>query len=109
MKHALPLLALLPALFLAAPLAAYDGAPPPPRLPEPVHSGEELEPEVTIVDHPEGRAYEYRANGHLYMVKIQPRVGKPYYEIDMDGDGELETRMDDLRVTAVPQWVLMRF
>ncbi|MBF0256588.1 MAG: DUF2782 domain-containing protein [Gammaproteobacteria bacterium] len=100
---------LLSALLLAAPLAAYDGAPPPPKLPEPVQSGQELEPEVTIVETEEGRAYEYRANGHLYMVKIQPKVGKPYYEIDSDGDGELDTRVDDPRQTAVPQWVLFRF
>ncbi len=96
-------------LFLATPLAAFDGAPPPPRLPDPVHSGQELEPEVTIVETGEGRAYEYRANGHLYMVKIQPRVGPPYYEIDSNGDGVLDTRVDDPRYSVVPQWVLFRF
>lgn len=105
MKVALLLIGLLFTMHLAA----YDGAPPPPKLPDPVHSGQELEPEVTIVETEEGRAYEYRANGHLYMVKIQPRVGRPYYEIDSDGDGVLDTRVDDVRNTAVPQWVLFRF
>jgi hypothetical protein len=103
------LLIFLLAMFTLMPLAAYDAAPLPPRLPEPQRSGEALEPDVTIVETEEGTAYEYRANGQLYMVKIQPRVGKPYYEIDSDGDGTLDTRVDDLRNTAVPQWVLFRF
>lgn len=102
-------LLLVSALFFSFPVFAYDGAPPPPRLPEPQRSGETLEPEVTIVETEKGTAYEYRANGQLYMVKIQPNTGKPYYEIDTDGDGELDTRVDDPRNAAIPQWVLFRF
>jgi hypothetical protein len=96
-------------ILLAMPLVAQEYAPPPPKLPEPQRSGEALEPEVTIIESDKGTSYEYRLNGQLYMVKIQPKVGKPYYEVDSDGDGELETRVDDIRVQAVPQWVLFRF
>lgn len=96
-------------MLLAMALAAEEYAPPPPKLPDQQRSGEALEPEVTIIESDKGTSYEYRANGQLYMVKIQPKVGKPYYEVDSDGDGELETRVDDIRVQAVPQWVLFRF
>jgi len=30
----------------------------------------------------QGRVVEYRANGKLYMLKVIPRVGKPYFLID---------------------------
>jgi hypothetical protein len=33
-------------------------------------------------------------NGQVYMVKITPRGGIPYYYIDTDGDGQLELDMD---------------
>ncbi len=107
------LLHFLCALSLTLPLfstlQAEDDLPPPPQLPSTQESGEVIEPEITVRDTEKGTAYEYRANGHLYMVKIQPKVGKPYYEIDSDGDGELDTRTNDFRDTAVPMWVLLRF
>jgi hypothetical protein len=78
-------------------------------LPEPQRSGEALEPDVTIREDERGTVQEYRANGHLYMVKITPRRGAPYYEIDSDGDGELDSRVNDIRNAAIPQWVLFRF
>ena len=49
---------------------------------------------------------EYRLGGRLYMVKIIPSSGVPYYLIDTDGDGQMETRQNDVRSSKVPQWVL---
>lgn len=77
--------------------------PPPPR----VQSGEPLEPEVTILRKEEETVEEYRIGGQLYMVKVTPKIGKPYYLLDSDGDGKLETRMSHLYSNfVVPSWVI---
>ena len=84
--------------------------PEPPPLPEKVKSGETLEPEVTIIKRKDTTVHEYRANGRLYMVKIVPSAGVPYYMVDSDGDGNLETRRDDLASDiAVPSWVILKW
>lgn len=93
----------------AAEPATDDGlapAPEPPVIPEAVESGQPLEPEVTIIQRDTDTVQEYRLNGRLYMVKITPSVGAPYYLIDTDGDGQMETRQNDLRSSKVPQWVI---
>jgi hypothetical protein len=51
---------------------------------------EQLEPTVTIREEEDRRIEEYRRNGEVYMVKITPAGGIPYYYIDTDGDGRLE-------------------
>lgn len=80
-------------------------APPPP--PPSVQSGETLEPEVTIREKGEDIITEYSINGRVYATKITPKKGKPYYLIDRDGDGVLETRESDIQGTPnVPQWIL---
>lgn len=93
----------------ALPAAAQDlpDAPEPPPLPEPVESGEALEPEVTIIQREQERVEEFRVRGQLYMVKITPRRGAPYYLIDQDGDGQLESRRAELEPDMlIPNWVL---
>ncbi len=68
---------------------------------------EELEPEVTIIQREDATVEEYRLNGRLYSVKVTPKVGKPYYFVDRDGDGVMESRMSDLyNPFRVPQWVI---
>jgi hypothetical protein len=77
---------------------------PPPDMAEP---DEELEPEVTIIQREDATVEEYRLNGRLYSVKVTPKVGKPYYFVDRDGDGVMESRMSDLyNPFRVPQWVI---
>jgi hypothetical protein len=50
---------------------------------------------------------EYRVNNHLYMIKITPTIGAPYYLIDDTGSGDMEYRRDaGGRDNRVPQWVL---
>ena len=81
-----------------------DAAPPPPPT---VHSGETLEPDITIVQKQHETVEEYRIHGRLYMVKITPKIGKPYYLLDTNGDGMFNRRMSDLYSdVVVPQWVL---
>lgn len=85
-------------------LEPLPDAPPPP---EPVQSGEPLEPEVRIVRKKDATLEEYRINGQLYMIKVTPVVGKPYFLLDQDGDGSMETNMSEIYTNfTVPQWVL---
>lgn len=71
---------------------------------------ENLEPEVRIIERGEGRVEEYRRGGTLYMIKIVPARGFPYYLVDSDGDGQLDTRRNDLDPDViVPRWTLFRF
>lgn len=44
-------------------------------------------------------------NGRVFMVKIIPTKGVPYYLHDTDGDGSLETRSNRaMRETTVNTW-----
>lgn len=87
--------------------AGLQELPEPPDLPNQMQSGETIEPEVTIIRREDATIEEYRINGRRYMVKVTPVVGKPYYLVDKDGNGSLETRMSDIyNDIAVPQWVL---
>ncbi len=89
-----------------APEYANVDIPAPPALPDPVESGQALEPEITIIRKDDATITEYRINGNLYKVKIVPFVGKPYYLIDRDGDGVMEGRSSIYDDIIVPQWVL---
>ncbi len=42
----------------------------------------------------------------VYMVRIQPPVGPPYFLLDTDGDGVLDVQRDRVWENAVPQWLL---
>ena len=55
---------------------------------------EQLEPTVTIREEENQTVEEYRYNGVVYMVKVTPKRGIPYYLVDSDGDGNLETVPD---------------
>jgi hypothetical protein len=88
------------------PTPEYPPVPQPPELPDPVESGEALEPEITIIRRDDATITEYRVNGNLYMVKIVPAFGPPYYLIDRDGDGQMEGRSSIYDDIIVPQWVL---
>ena len=92
-------LVVLALLVLNGPLAAQqDLEKPPPIPPEstedvpipPKVQSEQIEPTVTIREEENRLIEEYRMNGQVYMVKITPRGGIPYYYIDTDGDGQLE-------------------
>ncbi|WP_018078213.1 DUF2782 domain-containing protein [Thiobacillus denitrificans] len=66
-------------------------------------------PAVTIKPSSQGRVVEYRANGKLYMLKVIPKVGKPYFLIDQKGDGQF-ARQDSLDSgMRPPMWVVKEF
>ena len=65
----------------------FEAVPEPPELPDPLVSGQPIEPEVTIIRTDEEVIEEYRMNGRLYQVKVTPVIGPVYYLVDRDGDG----------------------
>jgi hypothetical protein len=73
---------------------------------------EEPEPsgEVIIQDQRPGIVEEKRVNGKLYAIRVTPRKGAPYYLVDSDGDGDLETRRNDTDSDLlIPAWVIKQW
>jgi Protein of unknown function (DUF2782) len=114
---------LVPAALAETPGDAKDKTPPgtttvpePPPPPENYNpptapgasSTEQPEPEVTITTKGTEIHEEYRINGRLYMIKVTPAKGKPYYLIDNEGTGQFH-RSDFQPRIAVPMWVIKRF
>jgi hypothetical protein len=102
--------ALAAALFCAGSLAAQEDLEKPPPIPPETQSDApippkiqdgQIEPTVTIREEEERTIEEYRFNGQVYMVKITPKGGIPYYYIDTDGDGQLELDMDKQALNPV--------
>lgn len=107
-----PLLTVLAlASLLLAPQARSDDPPAPPPPPGASSGGaEEEQPEVTIVHRGEDVIEEYRLQGRLYMIKVTPHKGAPYYLIDTDGDGNLETRRSEMtEKPLIPSWILFKW
>lgn len=103
-------------LGAALPAAAQQSKPPVLQLvpePPPPPPGFELdpavEPQVTILKRGTDTVEEYRIGGKLYMIKVTPAKGKPYYLVDHRGDGNF-ARQDayDTR-TRPPMWVIHTF
>jgi hypothetical protein len=119
MKHRAKMFPLLLALLLLAlglPVFAQEPAAPatpgaggfleaPEVVPSPV-TGDAVQPEITIRESGNETVYEYRVRGVLYMVKIQPQFGPPYFLIDSDGNGTLDQRDTSPKNISIPQWVL---
>lgn len=110
-------LLLIFALLLAVPAAAQRAPvpaglqpiPEPPAPPPELSLDPALEPQVTIIKRGDERVEEYRVNGKLYMIKVTPAHGVPYYLIDEKGDGRM-TRQDSLDSgLRVPMWVIHTF
>ena len=109
MRSRIFLLSSLLSLPLLAAEPAMAPAPEPPPAP-PTGGQEELQPEVTITHRKDAEVEEYRINGQLYMVKVTPVVGPPYYLIDTTGDGNLNLRRSELDPAfLVPSWMIFRW
>ena len=100
---------LVPGIARTQPAPPVEALPPPP-IPDELAEGETLEPEVTIRTTPGGTIEEYRVHGRLVRIKVIPRGGYPYYLVDADGDGYLETTGHELAPPfLIPAWVLFRW
>jgi hypothetical protein len=106
-----PALAAVSVLILpASPVLAQEDLEKPPPIPPaeaedvpipPKVQDEQIEPTVTIREEEERLIEEYRIDGQIYMVKVTPRGGVPYYYIDTDGDGKLELDVDKSAMNPV--------
>jgi hypothetical protein len=64
---------------------------------------------VTIIKQTEQTVEEYRANGKLYMIKITPKNGIPYYLVDDQGDGKFARQEGLDSGIRPPRWIIHRF
>jgi hypothetical protein len=109
-KDMIPVMITAFLLFASATLQAQDELEKPPEIPPasgeeaplpPKIQDEQLEPTVTIREEEDRRIEEYRIHGRVYMVKVTPKKGIPYYYIDTDGDGQLELDLDQQALNPV--------
>lgn len=93
------------AAFAAKPAAGNSPLPPPPAM----DADTSDEPQVTIIKQTEQTVEEYRVGGKLYMIKIIPKTGKPYYLVDDQGDGKFSRQESLDSGMRPPRWVIHRF
>lgn len=111
------LLRTLIVLALALPMAALAAdanpkleplpdAPPPPGVTD---GDPAAEPAVTIIKKGEDTVEEYRINGELYMMKVTPPHGKPYYLMKEDQESGWSRMEGPTAPLVIPKWVLFNF
>jgi hypothetical protein len=67
----------------------------------------DIAPQVRVQDYANRTVEEYSVNNNVYMIKITPNAGAPYYLVDSDGSGDMEwNRGQPGRDMEVPQWAL---
>ncbi len=96
--------------FVVGVQAADERPPVLEPLPEPEVGEEELQPEVTIRREGKNKIEEYSIGGRVYMIKVTPPIGPPYYLVDTDGDGNMDVRRSDLEETLhIHQWKILEW
>ncbi len=108
-RYCLLLILVLPVLAKAA--GQPDNLQPLPEAPPPPPGVEDSaeEPEITIIKKGENTVEEYRIHGELYMQKITPAHGVPYYLSKEDQEGGLSRSDGPNPPLVVPKWILFRF
>lgn len=106
------LLAAAPAIGQQVPPPVEPPPPPPIREPLPpkvTDPRDTLEPEVVIRREEDRTVEEYISGGRVYMVKITPTIGEPYYLIDTTGDGLLDMRHEHFEPVKPVYWKLFEW
>lgn len=102
----------------AAPGAAQEpepsDAPPPPPIREPLppkvqDPEERIEPQVVIRREDDRIVEEYSVAGRVYMVRVTPDAGPPYYLVDTTGDGAFDTRRDHMQKVVPARWKIVEW
>ena len=99
----------LPAAAQTQPKPNLQPVPEPPPPPPGMELDPALEPQVTILRRGTDTVEEYRVAGKLYMIKVTPAGGKPYYLIDERGDGKFSRQESFDTGTRPPMWVIHSF
>ncbi len=87
-----------------ADLQPLEEVPPPA-----IFNGEDPDaPEVTIIKKETETVEEYRINGQLYMIKVTPNHGVPYYLHKEDQNGEWINDGPNPPL-SIPKWTIFRF
>ena len=90
-------------------LPALQPLPEPPPPPPGYELDPALEPQVTILKRGTDTVEEYRIAGRLYMIKITPAGGRPYYLIDNQGAGNFVRYYNFDSGVRPPMWVIFQF
>ena len=98
-------------LLLASAAIAQTLPPKLEPLPEPPSLPAEgaFEPQVTIIKRGQDTVEEFRLKGRLYMIKVTPPHGRPYYLVDNRGDGHFAREEPLDGGLRVPMWVIKEF
>lgn len=64
---------------------------------------------VNIIKQTETTVEEFRSGGRLYMIKVTPKIGPPYYLVDDRGDGKFARQESLDSGLRPPQWIIHRF
>jgi len=100
----------IPALAADEPQPDLESLPEVPVPPAQVQNGEALEPDITIIRREKKTIQEFRRGGRLYMIKVVPDIGPPYYFLDTNGDGRLDVRSSDLdQGSHINMWKLLEW
>src|SRR3954462_11231371 len=99
------LCAVLPA-FAADRPGNLQPVPDPPPPPPGFELDPALEPQVTILKRGTDTVEEYRVAGKLYMLKVTPASGRPYYLIKKKGEGKMSRQEPFFFGLPPPMWVI---
>ena len=92
------------------PLPEYSEPPAEDEVPYPdMGLDPSLEPEITITEGKDETVEEYRVNGQLYMIKVIPKVGRPYFLLNRNRASEPPHRGNMESGVSVPMWEIYRF
>lgn len=115
LSFALPIMAQYDQPEDLQPLPELSEPPPlpelsePPPLPPDIEQDPELEPEITIIKRGEDTIEEHRINGELYMIKVIPRIGLPYYLVRNRVGGEFSHPGEAGIDVSPPMWRILEF
>lgn len=99
----------LPVAAQTQPKPTLQPVPEPPPPPAGFELDPALEPQVTIIKRGTDTVEEYRISGQLYMIKVTPPGGTPYYLIDSKGDGKFSRQDSHDSGIRPPMWVIHSF
>ena len=63
----------------------------------------QAQPDISVRHEANQTLREYRVNGKLYAIKVEPKDGSAYFLVDRNGDGNFERQGGDN--VEIPGWV----